>query len=85
MARRNKILVDNARTGLDLLKTKVAGVNNHDEAKFEAANEVGIPLKSGYNGQMTSMQAGRIGGYLGGSMVKTLVKMARENLNKTHS
>ena len=82
MTRRKKILVEDARTELNHLKAKVAGSKNHKEAKFEVAKEVGVPLTKGYNGQMTAKQAGKIGGYLGGNMVKTLVKMTRENLNK---
>ena len=85
MTRRKKILVEDARTELDHLKAKVAGSKNHEEAKFEAAKEVGVPFKKGYNGQMTAKQAGKIGGHLGGSMVKALVKMAQENLNKTRN
>lgn len=82
MARRNKILVPEARKGLDELKAKVANTNRPEDAKFEAAEEVGVPLKEGYNGQLTSEQAGKIGGRLGGSMVRELVKMAQENLKK---
>ena len=79
---RNKILVPEARKGLDDLKAKVAGTNTPEEAKFEAAEEVGVSLNKGYNGQLTSQQAGKVGGRLGGSMVKELVKMAQENLSK---
>lgn len=82
MARRNKILVPEARRGLDQLKAKVVQSQNPDNAKFEAAEEVGVPLKKGYNGQLTSEQAGKVGGRLGGSMVRELVKMAQENLAK---
>jgi small acid-soluble spore protein D (minor alpha/beta-type SASP) len=82
MARRNKILVPEARNGLDALKAKVANTGNPEDAKFEAAEEVGVPLKKGYNGQLTSEQAGKVGGRLGGSMVRELVKMAQENLAK---
>lgn len=82
MPRRNKILVPKARKGLDQLKAKVAGTNNPEQAKFEAAAEVGVPLKQGYNGKLTAEQAGKVGGRLGGSMVKELVKMAQENLDK---
>ena len=32
--------------------------------KFEIANELGINLKQGYNGDMPSRQAGYIGGYM---------------------
>ncbi|WP_042357658.1 alpha/beta-type small acid-soluble spore protein [Bacillus rubiinfantis] len=80
MARRNKILVPEARQGLDQLKAKVVQAQSPDEAKFEAAQEVGVPLKKGYNGGLTSEQAGKIGGRLGGSMVRELVKMAQTNL-----
>ena len=84
MARRNrnKILVSEARKGLDELKAKVAGTKTPEEAKFEAAQEVGVPLTKGYNGSLTSEQAGKVGGRLGGSMVKELVKMAQESLAK---
>ncbi|MFK9092652.1 small, acid-soluble spore protein, alpha/beta type [Bacillus salipaludis] len=82
MARRNKILVPEARRGLDALKAKVVQSARPEDAKFEAADEVGVPLKKGYNGQLTSEQAGKVGGRLGGSMVRELVKMAQENLSK---
>jgi small acid-soluble spore protein D (minor alpha/beta-type SASP) len=86
MARRNrnKILVPEARKGLDDLKAKVAGTQTSEEAKFEVAEEVGVPLKKGYNGQLTAVQAGKVGGRLGGSMVKELVKIAQENLRKNN-
>lgn len=82
MARRNKILVPEARRGLDELKAKVVQSQSPENAKFEAAEEVGVPLKKGYNGQLTSEQAGKVGGRLGGSMVRELVKMAQQNLAK---
>nr|WP_263323832.1 alpha/beta-type small acid-soluble spore protein [Neobacillus sp. Marseille-Q6967] len=84
MARRNrnKILIPEARNGLDQLKAKVVQANTPEDAKFEAAQEVGVPLKKGYNGQLTSEQAGKVGGRLGGSMVRELVRMAQENMTK---
>jgi small acid-soluble spore protein D (minor alpha/beta-type SASP) len=82
MSRRNKILVPEARRGLDELKARVAHANSPEDAKFEAAEEVGVPLKKGYNGKLTSEQAGKVGGRLGGSMVRELVKMAQENMLK---
>lgn len=45
-----------------------------DKFKMEAANEVGVNLKQGYNGDLTSKQAGSIGG----QMVKKMVE-AYEN------
>jgi hypothetical protein len=79
---RNKILVPEARQGLDELKARVVGANNTENAKFEAAKEVGVPLNKGYNGKLTSEQAGKVGGRIGGSMVKEMVKMAQESLSK---
>ena len=35
-----------------------------DKFKMEAANEVGVQLKNGYNGDLTSRQAGSIGGQM---------------------
>ena len=79
---RNKILVPEARKELDELKVKVTGANNPEEAKLEVANELGIPLRSGYNGELTSAQVGKIGGKIGGNMVKELVKIAQESMKR---
>lgn len=35
-----------------------------DKFKMEAANEVGVNLKEGYNGDLTSKQAGSVGGQM---------------------
>ncbi len=45
-----------------------------DKFKMEAANEVGVNLKNGYNGDLTSRQAGSVGG----QMVKKMIE-AYEN------
>jgi small acid-soluble spore protein D (minor alpha/beta-type SASP) len=82
MAKRNRILVPEAKKALDELKANIANSQSPDSAKFEVAEELGVPLKEGYNGGLTSHQAGKIGGKLGGSMVRELVKMAQENLSK---
>ena len=79
---RNKILVPEARQELDLLKAKVIGTAKPEDAALEVAKELGIPLKEGYNGKLTSAEAGKVGGRIGGNMVKELVKMAQENLRK---
>ncbi len=42
-----------------------------DKFKMEAANEVGVNLKQGYNGDLTSKQAGSVGG----QMVKKMIPM----------
>ena len=45
-----------------------------DKFKMEAANEVAVNLKQGYNGDLTSRQAGSVGG----QMVKKMIE-AYEN------
>ena len=45
-----------------------------NQFKMEAANEVGVNLKQGYNGDLTSKQAGSVGG----QMVKKMIE-AYEN------
>ena len=52
----NKNLVPEARAALD-------------KFKMEAATEVGVNLKQGYNGDLTSREAGSIGG----QMVKKMI------------
>lgn len=44
--------------------------------KMEAANEVGVNLKNGYNGDLTSKEAGSVGG----QMVKKMIKSYEENM-----
>lgn len=44
--------------------------------KMEAANEVGVNLKQGYNGDLTSREAGYVGGY----MVKRLIEQAEHQM-----
>lgn len=47
-----------------------------EKMKFEVAREIGVDLKQGYNGDLTSAQAGHIGG----QMTKKLVEKAEQNL-----
>ena len=54
----NKTLVPEAKAALD-------------QFKMEAASEVGVNLKQGYNGELTSRQAGSIGGQMVKKMVET--------------
>ena len=53
----NKIMVPNDREAMN-------------KFKMEAANEVGVNLKQGYNGDLTSKQAGSVGG----QMVKKMIE-----------
>ena len=59
---RNRSVVPEARAALE-------------QFKFEVANEIGVPLSKGYNGDLTSRQNGSVGGY----MVKKMIE-AQERL-----
>lgn len=47
-----------------------------DKFKYEVASEVGVNLKDGYNGDLSSRDAGRIGG----QMVKKLIQQAENQM-----
>ncbi|MEZ3496351.1 MAG: alpha/beta-type small acid-soluble spore protein, partial [Lachnospiraceae bacterium] len=47
-----------------------------DKCKMDAASEVGVNLKQGYNGDLTSKQAGSVGG----QMVKKMIKSYEDGL-----
>ncbi len=65
MPNSNTPVVPNARQALDRYKT-------------EAASEVGVTLKQGYNGDLTTKQAGSIGG----QMVKKMIQQYEQSMSK---
>ena len=42
--------------------------------KYEVASELGVPLKEGYNGDLTSRQNGSVGGYMVKKMIEAQEK-----------
>ena len=42
-----------------------------DKLKMEVANEIGVPLTNGYNGNLTSAQNGSVGGYMVKKMIES--------------
>ncbi|MGE4283818.1 MAG: small, acid-soluble spore protein, alpha/beta type [Clostridia bacterium] len=63
MANTNQKLVPEARAALDRFK-------------MEAATEVGVNLKQGYNGDLTARQAGSVGG----QMVKKMIQQVEQGM-----
>lgn len=63
MSRRNRAEIPEAQAALDRFK-------------YEVANELGVPLKQGYNGDLTSKQNGSVGGY----MVKKMIQDAEKRM-----
>ena len=69
----NKSLVPEAKSALD-------------QFKMEAANEVGVTLNQGYNGDLTSKQAGSIGGQMVNNMnpVRTMRFERHNRISQGH-
>ena len=61
----NKINVPEARAAME-------------QFKFEVANEIGVPLKKGYNGDLTSAQNGYVGSYMVKKMIEKQEQMMAE-------
>ncbi len=49
---------------------------NLQNMKYEIANELGVNLKQGYNGDLTSKEAGYVGGY----MVKRMIEQVEREM-----
>ena len=69
----NKTLVPEAKAALD-------------QFKMEAASEVGVNLKQGYNGELTSRQAGSIGGQMVNNMnpIRTMSFERHNRISQGH-
>lgn len=46
--------------------------------KMEVANEIGVPLSDGYNGNLTSKENGSVGGY----MVKKMIEAQERQMSQ---
>ncbi|QHQ62505.1 small, acid-soluble spore protein, alpha/beta type [Anaerocolumna sedimenticola] len=62
MASRNRAEVPQAKEALDRFK-------------YEVASEIGVPLKHGYNGDLTSYQNGSVGGMMVKKMIAEQEKL----------
>ena len=62
-SRSNRVEVPEAKAALDKFKTEIA-------------SELGVNLKEGYNGDLTSKEAGSIGG----EMVRRMIKKQEEEM-----
>lgn len=58
-------------------KTKKNAQDALDRFKMEVASEIGVNLKEGYNGDLTSAEAGSVGG----NMVKKMIRKQEEQMS----
>ena len=65
---RNRVEVPEAREAMDRFK-------------MEVASEIGVPLKNGYNGDLSSYQNGSVGG----EMVRKMIKRQEEAMSGSKS
>ncbi|MFD0710836.1 small, acid-soluble spore protein, alpha/beta type [Paenibacillus sp. GCM10027626] len=91
MARRGRrrLAVPGAEAGVQAFKAEVmqrAGYKvdpkRPDDVKYEVARALDIPLQQGDNGHLTTESAGHIGGQIGGTMVREMIRLAQEQLAK---
>ena len=59
-------------------KTKKSAQDALDRFKMEVASEIGVNLKEGYNGDLTSAEAGSVGG----NMVKKMIRKQEEQMSQ---
>ena len=59
-------------------KTKTNAQDALDRFKMEVASEIGVNLKEGYNGDLTSAEAGSVGG----NMVKKMIRKQEEQMSQ---
>lgn len=82
--KRRRLLVPEAREALERLKAEVMNTTP-EEAKFKSAKQQQIPLTTGDNGNLTAREAGKVGGPIGGQMVKKMIALAQmEMINEQH-
>lgn len=56
--------------------------NRPDDVKFEVARELGVPLRPGQNGNLTTESVGQVGGKIGGTMVREMIRLAQQQLSE---
>ena len=55
-----------------------------DAFKYEVANEIGVPLTKGYNGNLTSAQNGSVGGQMVKKMIEAQERAMANGSNPMH-
>jgi len=87
--RSNRLVVPQAAEGVERFKAEVmrqkgysVNMNEPQDVKYEVAQSLGVPLNKGYNGRISTEQAGKVGGEIGGTMVREMVRIAQQKLSE---
>lgn len=70
--------MDSSNSSSTSSKTKKNAQDALDRFKMEVASEIGVNLKEGYNGDLTSAEAGSVGG----NMVKKMIRKQEEQMSQ---
>jgi small acid-soluble spore protein D (minor alpha/beta-type SASP) len=81
------LLIPEAAPGVELFKGEVmrqqgynVDMSQPENVKYEVARSLGIPLSPKYNGRLSTEQAGKVGGRIGGTMVREMIRLAQQKL-----
>lgn len=81
------MLVEGAEQSVNAFKAEVLRREGYqvdperpDDVKYEVAAQLGVPLRQGDNGGLSTESAGRVGGKIGGTMVREMIRLAQEKL-----
>lgn len=87
MARRRRYAVPGIEQEMRTFKADVmrregyaVDPNRPDDVKYEVAKELGVPLQPGDNGNLSTESVGHIGGKIGGSMIREMIRLAQAQL-----
>ena len=80
--RRNLIMSNNSSSGTSNKVNVPEARAALEKFKYEVASEIGVPLKQGYNGDLTSAQNGYVGGYMVKKMIEAQEKAMADKSSK---
>lgn len=77
MIKNGDVIMANSNSSSNSSKTKKQAQGALDRFKMKVASEIGVNLKEGYNGDLTSAEAGSVGG----NMVKKMIRKQEEQMS----
>lgn len=88
MSRRRKYVVPGTEREMQAFKGEAmrnegyaVNPSRPDDVKFEVAKALGVPLKTeGENGALSTASAGKVGGKIGGTMVREMIRLAQQRI-----
>lgn len=79
-SKETKRALDNVKTAVMRREGYYVPPGRPDNVKYEVAQNIGVPLNDQYNGDLRTRDAGRVGGPIGGQMVREMIRLAEQEL-----